>query len=98
MDETTNTETTNECEPETEPAPDGEATASELESTPAPSQDAEAAQPPVSLEQMVQDAIDKRIAELFPPRREIPRVEAAAGELLPEQRLRLGYGTREPNT
>ena len=94
MDETTNTEITNDCEPETESAADSAA----HEPDTASSQDAEPAPAPVSLEQMVQDAIEKRIAELFPPRREIPRVEAASGELLPEQRLRLGYGTREPNT
>jgi hypothetical protein len=94
MDEITNTETTNVCEPETEPVADGEA----HEPKPASSQDAEPAEPSASLEQMVRDAIDRRIAELFPPRREIPRVEAASGELLPEQRLRLGYRTREPNT
>lgn len=98
MDELTNTETTNECEPEAKPVADGETPEPEPEQAPALSQDAEPAPAPVSLEQMVRDAIDRRIAELFPPRRELPRVETASGELLPEQRLRLGYGTREPNT
>ncbi len=98
MDDITNTETTNVCEPEAEPAANGETPEPEPEQASAPSQDAEPAQAPVSLEQMVRDAIDRRIAELFPPRRELPRVEATSGELLPEQRLRLGYGTREPNT
>lgn len=94
MDDITNTETTDEREPEAKPADDGEC----HEPEPASSRDSEQAQPPMNLEQMVRDAIDRRIAELFPPRREIPRVEAASGEMPPEQRLRLGYGTREPNT
>ncbi len=94
MNEITNTETTNNCEPEAEAAAGGESHEPKPESL----NDAEHAIPPMNLEQMVREAIDQRIAELFPPRREIPRVEAASGELLPEQRLRLGYGTREPNT
>ncbi len=94
MNEITNTETTDNCDPEAEPTADGEA----HETEPAPLHNAEHSQPPMNLEQMVREAIDRRIAELSPPRREIPRVEAASGELLPEQRLRLGYGTREPNT
>lgn len=92
MDELTTTETTNECEPEAKPADGGEVVANE----PEPEQALTPA--PVSLEQMVREAIDRRIAELFPPRKEHPRVEAAPGEMPPELRLRLGYGTREPNT
>jgi hypothetical protein len=86
----TNDDTT--CEPAEEPA-DEQAP----EAAPDSGVLATDAAPP-SLEEMVRGEVERRLAEIFPAKRETPRNAAAAADINSEDRLRLGYGSREPHT
>jgi hypothetical protein len=46
----------------------------------------------------VRREVERRIAEMFPTRRETPRNAEQPVEVTPEDRLRLGYGLRIPQT
>jgi hypothetical protein len=62
-------------------------------------QDAPAlAEDPPGIEEIVRREVERRIAEMFPARRETPRNAEQPVEVTPEDRLRLGYGSRIPQT
>jgi hypothetical protein len=56
------------------------------------------AEDPPGIEEIVRREVERRIAEMFPARRETPRNAEQPVEVTPEDRLRLGYGSRIPQT
>ena len=76
----------------------------ESSDVPAPETAQEAAAPmlhdaSLSLEEIVRSEVERRLAEIFPARRETPRgAEAISADIKSEDHLRLGYGSREPHT